>query len=127
VLLSAILTLAVIFPDIDPPAKYKAWIENHEVWMETDAGPRRVTYDALADNPVAVSPTGDRVVYGVINPDFDSVHCANTPRKYLVMVNASVQFLWKASIDEACQDFDKFEWIDDHRIGVMLCGHANCF
>jgi hypothetical protein len=33
-----------------------------EVWMQTDAGPHRITYDAMAAEPVAVSPQGDRVV-----------------------------------------------------------------
>lgn len=115
-----------MFPDIDPPAKYKVWIENHEVWMETGSGPRRVTYDALAADPVAASPSGDRVIYGVVNPDFDAVHCANTPRKYIVMVNASGQFLWRTGFQEACEDFGQFEWIDDHRVGAMLYGRANC-
>jgi hypothetical protein len=126
VLIPVILALALMSPDIDPPPKYKAWVQGHEVWMETDAGPRRVIYDALAAEPVAASPGGDRVVYGVINTNFD-VHCGNTPQKFVVLVNASGQFQWKTALKEACTDFTKFEWIDAHRIGVMLCGHANCF
>jgi hypothetical protein len=127
-LLHGLLTFALLMsPDIDTPPKYKAWIENHEVSMQTDAGPRRIVHDALAADPVAASPTGDRVVYAVINTNFDAPHCGNTPKKYVVLADASGQSQWRASIDEACQDFDKFEWIDDHRIGVMLCGHANCF
>jgi hypothetical protein len=127
VLIPLVLAFALVSPDIDSPPKYKAWVENHEVWMETSAGPRRVVYDALAADPVAASPSGDRIVYGVINPDFDAPHCGNTPQKFVALVNASGQFQWKAALKEACNDFDKFEWIDDHRIGVMLCGHANCF
>src|SRR5664279_3714570 len=126
-LIPVILAFALMFPDLDAPPKYKAWIQDHEVWMETSAGPRRVIYDALAADPVAASPAGDRVVYGVINPDFDPPHCGNTPQKFVVLVNASGQFQWKTALKDACNDFTKFEWIDDHRIGVMLCGHANCF
>jgi hypothetical protein len=127
VLIPVILALALMSPDIDTPPKYKAWIEEQEVWIETNAGPRRVIYDALAADPMAASPTGDRVVYGVVNPTFDAVHCGNTPQKFVVLVDASGRFQWKTALEEACNDFTKFEWIDDQRIGVMLCGHANCF
>ena len=121
-----VLAFALMFPDLDSPLKYKAWIQNHEIWMETSAGPRRVIYDAHTADPVAASPSsGDRVVYGVINPDFDAVHCGNTPRNYIVLVNASGQFFWKAGFEEACEDFGQLEWIDDHRIGAMLYGRAN--
>lgn len=102
-----------------------AWIADHEVWIQTEAGPRRITYDAMAAEPVAVSPHGDRVVYGSLNPNF-TPDCGNTPFKYVVLVSASGQFLWKAA-PEAWDDFDRLEWIDEHRIGVMLCGRANCF
>jgi hypothetical protein len=44
----------------------------------------------------------------------------------VVLVSASGQFLWKAALEEACNDFDRFEWIDEDRIGIMQCGHANC-
>jgi len=113
--------------DMGTPPKYRAWIEGHEVWMLTDTGPRQITYDALAANPVAASPTGDRVVYGQLNPIFDAEHCGNTPRKYVVLVNSFGQALWKTGLQDACNDFDKFEWIDAGHIGVMLCGRANCF
>lgn len=119
------LAFALLSPDLDAPPKYKAWIQDHEVWMETSAGARRVVYDPVAADPVAVSPSGDRVVYGVINTSFD-VHCGNNPRKYIVLVTASGQFLWKVGFEEACEDFGQFEWIDDHRIGAMLYGRANC-
>jgi hypothetical protein len=111
--------------NLDTAPHYKAWVQDHEVWMETDGGDRLVVYDPLAAEPVAASPAGDRVVYAVLNPNFDADHCANTPRKYIVLTGAFGQPLWRAGAD-ACNDFDKFEWIDDGRIGVMTCGHANC-
>lgn len=126
-MLPLLLTAALLMlPDIDPPSQYKAWIQDHQVWMQTSAGDRRVTYDELAAEPVAGSPNGDRVVYGVINPNFDAEHCGNTPRKYVVLVDGFGRRLWKVGLEFACEDFDKFEWIDDHRIGVMLCGRVNC-
>lgn len=51
--------------------------------METDAGPRRVLHDALAAEPAAGSPIGDRVVYAAVNPDFDSEPCGDTPKTFL--------------------------------------------
>lgn len=38
-MLPLLLTAALLMlPDIDPPPKYKAWVEEHEVWIETGAG-----------------------------------------------------------------------------------------
>jgi hypothetical protein len=122
-----LLMLALLMsPDIDPPPKYKAWVQDHEVWIETSAGERRVVFDALAAEPAAMSPNGDRVVYAALNPLFDAERCGNTPQKYLVLVKGYGEFVWKIGFEQACNDFTKFEWIDDHRIGAMLCGHANC-
>lgn len=113
--------------DLESPPKYKAWVKDHEVWTQTDAGDRLVLHDPLAAEPAAASPSGDRVVYAVLNPLFDAPHCGNTPRKYLALVTSDGKLVWKIGFEEACEDFDRFEWIDNQRIGAMLCGHANCF
>ena len=126
-MLTALLLGLGLSPDLDAPPKYKAWVQDHEVWVQTEAGDRRVTYDALAADPVAASPEGDRVVYAQRNPLFDPPHCGNTPDKFLVLVKANGEQLWKIGFEEACQDFSQLEWIDEHRIGAMLCGRANCF
>jgi hypothetical protein len=127
-MLSALLLLGLGFTaDLDAPPKYKAWVQDHEIWIQAQAGDRRVVYDALAADPVAASPEGDRVVYAQLNPLFDAPHCGNTPQKFLVLVKANGEQVWKVGFEEACQDFQKFEWIDNHRIGAMLCGRANCF
>jgi len=73
-----------------------------------------------------VSPAGVRVVYAVLNPNFDAVHCGRTPRKFLALLTSDDQFMWKAGFEEACEDSTQFEWIDEYRIGAMMCGHANC-
>src|SRR5450755_2136112 len=44
-LIPIILAFALMFPDLDPPPKFKAWVENNEVWMETSTGPRRVAFE----------------------------------------------------------------------------------
>jgi hypothetical protein len=127
-LTSALFLLTLVTAsDLDPAPKYKAWVEDHEIWTQTDAGDHQVLYDALASEPAAVSPSGDRVVYAVLNPLFDAPHCGNTPQKYLALVKTNGNPIWKIGFEEACNDFERFEWIDDKRIGAMLCGHANCF
>ena len=128
-MLTALLLLVLgFFPDLDAPPKYKAWVQNHEVWMETDGGSRQVLYDALAAGPVAASPDGNHVVYAQRNPLFDTPHSGNTPYKFLVLAKSNGEQVWKIGFEEACcQDFSQVEWIDDHRIGAMYCGHANCF
>ena len=125
-MLSLFLATALMMsPDIEPPPKYKAWVKDHEVWIETKAGDHRVVFDALAAQPAAVSPKGDRVVYAVDNPNTDE-HCNYTPRQYIALVNNHGSPLWKIGLDN-CNEFSEFEWIDEHRIGAKLCGHANCF
>src|SRR5581483_9805519 len=119
--LALLLLLTTIHPDLDTPPKYKAWVDGHEVWADSADGPRRVAHDALAAEPVAASPSGDRVVYAALNPKFDERTCSNTPRKFVVLVNRFGQSLWRTELSEACEDFSKFEWIDDGRIGVVLC------
>jgi len=110
-------------PDIEPPPKYKVRVEDHEVWVETADGEKRVVFDALAAEPAAVSPNGDRVVYAVDNPNGD---CNEAPRQYIALVSNQGSPIWKVALDN-CNEFNHFEWIDEHRIGAKMCGHANCF
>ena len=122
-----LLTVALLFQAASSPVTVKGWIANHEVWIEKGAEARAIIYDAMAVEPVEVSPSGDKVLYAALNPKFDQIHCANTPRQYVVLANASGRLMWKAALEQACNEFSRFDWIDAHRIGVMLCGHANCF
>lgn len=118
--------MLAMFPDLGTDPKHRAWVEDHEVRIKTNAGNRRVLFDALAAEPVAASASADRVVYAVLNPLFDAPHCGNTPKKYLSLVGATGEPVWKIGFEQACEVFSKFEWIDDQRIGALLCGHANC-
>ncbi len=124
---SLLLTVALVLQAASSPLTVKAWIENHEVWIEKGAETRAVIYDGLAVEPVEVSPNGDKVLYAVLNPKFDQFSCANTPSQYVVLASAAGQIVWKAALEQACNEFARFDWIDEHRVGVMLCGHANCF
>ncbi|HME33378.1 MAG TPA: hypothetical protein VKG65_11545 [Terriglobales bacterium] len=126
-LTSLVLTFTLLLQAASSSATVKAWIENHEVWIEKDGEAHVVLYDGMAVEPVEVSPSGDKVIYAELNPKFDQEHCANTPRQYVVLANASGHVEWKAGPEDACGEFDRFDWIDEHRIGVMHCGHANCF
>lgn len=117
-----LLSALLMSPDIDPPPKHKVWIENHEVWMETGSGPRRVAYDATASYPVAVSPSGDRLAYAV--PDGKPVPDGAKPSMRVVLITSAGQSLGGFSPEDPY--FDSLEWIDENRVGVMLCGHANC-
>jgi hypothetical protein len=112
-----------MFLDVDSPPKYKAWIQDHEVWMDSSAGPRRVICDALAADPVAASPSGDRVAYTV--PDGKPVPDGLRPSMLVVIVDVDGRSLAKFTAEENSV-FDVIEWIDNNRIGVWYCGHANC-
>ena len=51
---------------------------------------------------------------------------AETRPKLSYPAKSCGEFAWKVGFDEACRDFQQFQWMDDHRIGAMLCGQANC-
>ena len=97
--------MLAMFPDLATDPKHGAWVGDHEVWIETNAGNRRVLFDALAAEPVAALPSADRVVYAVLNPQFDAPYCGNTPRKYLALVRATGEPVWKIGFEQACEDF----------------------
>ena len=122
-----LLTVTLVLQAASSPLTVKAWIEDHEVWIEKGTEARAVIYDGMAVEPIEVSPNGDKVLYAVLNPKFDRMHCANTPSQYVVLASASGEIAWKVALEQACKEFDRFDWIDEHRVGVMLCGHANCF
>lgn len=91
------------------------------MWMETSAGNRRVTYDALASYPIAPSPSGDRVAFAV--PDGKPVREGQRPSMLVVVIDADGRTL--AKFAPADGYFDGIEWIDSERIGVVMEGHAN--
>jgi len=109
-------------PDVEPPPKYKVRIENHEIWIDTDGGPRRVTYDAAASYPIAVSQSGDKLAFAV--PGGKSISEGSKPPMQVVIMSSAGQSLSKFSPEDPY--FDSLEWIDEERIGVMTSGHANC-
>lgn len=91
------------------------------MWMETSAGNRRVTYDALASYPIAPSPSGDRVAFAV--PDGKPVREGQRPSMLVVVIDADGRTLAKFAPGDGY--FDGIEWIDSERIGVVMEGHAN--
>src|SRR5450755_5062086 len=111
-----------MFPDLDAPPKFKVWVENNEVWMETSAGPRRVAFEASASYPVAITQSGDRVAYTV--RDDKPVIPGVKPSDLVVVVTADGRSFSRFAPEDP--GFDQLEWIDENRIGVMLPGHANC-
>lgn len=60
-----IIFALLLAPDIEPSTRDKAWIQDNEVWIKTDAGERRVIYDPTASYPIASALAGDRVAYAV--------------------------------------------------------------
>lgn len=109
-------------PDIDPRPQYQAWIQDHEVWVETSSGDRRVRYDAAASYPIAPSPSGDQVAYAV--PDGKPVPEGLRSTMLIEIMGADGRALAKFPPEDGY--LDGIEWIDNDRIGVVTAGHANC-
>jgi hypothetical protein len=122
VLSTLLILLSLMSPEIDPQPKYKVWIENHEVWMQTSAGPRRVLYDAAGSYPIAISQSGNKLAYAV--SDGKPVADGAKPSMRVALITSAGQSLGGFAPEDPY--FDSLEWIDEDRVGVVLGGHANC-
>ena len=103
-------------------------IDNNEVSIETSTGLRQITHDGTPKRLPLISPDGKRIVYVV------DLWLTNGPHKDdsgdpedVVETDIHGKVL-RHIIPEGYvpRQFDRLEWIDNHRVGAMACGHANC-
>jgi hypothetical protein len=103
-------------------APNKVSIRNNEIWVQTASAERQLTHDGIPKRLPAVSPSGDAVIYAVDHPI-----PLNPPEETIVVIAMDGKIrqtiIPRGYVPAA---FDRLEWLDDHRIGAMSCGHANC-
>ena len=102
------------------------WIDNNEVWMQTAGGPRQLTSDNIPKRLPLLSPDSKRLIYVVDQPSPD---VGREPDQELVFeIDTDGKPLLKIIPKGYVPDrFERLDWIDERRIGAMVCGHANCF
>jgi hypothetical protein len=102
------------------------WIDNNEVWMQTAGGPRQLTSDNIPKRLPLLSPDSKRLIYVVDQPSPD---VGREPDQELVFeIDTDGKPLLKTIPKGYVPDrFERLDWIDERRIGAMVCGHANCF
>lgn len=116
--------VALWFQTTDTPNP-NIWIENNEVWMQTAGGPRQLTSDNIPKRLPLLSPDGKRLIYVVDQPSPDVRR--EPDREVVFEIDTDGKTLRKIIPKGYVPDrFDRLDWIDERRIGAMVCGHANC-
>jgi hypothetical protein len=104
----------------------KIWTDQNEIWVETPAGPRQLTHDGIRKRLVVLSSSGTRLIYVVDDWSSDPQH-QQPPKEDVVEIDSKGKVLRHIVPDGYVPEpFDRLEWIDNHRVGAMTCGHANC-
>ena len=103
-------------------------IDNDEVSIQTSTGFRQITHDGTPKRLPLISLDGKRIVYVVDlwltgGPHKDK----NGNPEDVVEIDIHGKVL-QHMIPEGYIPirFDRLEWIDNHRVGAVGCGHANC-
>jgi WD40-like Beta Propeller Repeat len=103
-------------------------MDNNEVSVKTSTGFQQITHDGTPKRLPVISPDGKRIVYVV---DLWLTHGRHNDDsgdpEDIVETNIEGKVL-RHIIPEGYipVQFDRLEWIDNHRVGGMGCGHANC-
>jgi hypothetical protein len=116
---------AFLFQTTDTPNP-NIWIENNEVWTRTAGGPRQLTGDSIPKRLPLLSPDGKRLIYVVDQPSPDIRRHPDQERIFEVDSDGKPlrTIIPKGYVPDR---FERLDWIDERRIGAMVCGHANCF
>lgn len=99
-----------------------ASVKDNEIWLRTPSGERQLTRDGVPKRLPTLSPAGDSLMYVVDHP------VANNSAQEEIIVLDMEGNIRKRITPEGYvpREFDRLDWIDEHRIGAMACGHANC-
>ncbi len=117
VLMAAVMWQVPVFSALN-----KVFVRDNEIWLQTESGKRQLTYDGVPKRLPTLSSSGDTVMYVVDHPVPQ-----NAPEETIDLLdlhsNTKQRIIPQGYVPA---EFDRLEWIDEHRIGAMSCGHANC-
>jgi hypothetical protein len=105
-----------------PEGSNSVSLKDNEIWLRTPSGERQLTHDGVPKRLPTLSPSGDDLTYVVDHPQ------TNDPPKEEIIVldmegNIRKRITPKGYVP---REFERLDWLDEQRIGAMLCGHANC-
>ncbi len=97
-------------------------VKDNEIWLQTASGERQLTHDSIPKRLPTLSPSGNDLMYVVDHPQ------PNDPPKEEIVLLGLEGDVRKRITPEGYvpREFDRLDWIDEHRIGALACGHANC-
>jgi hypothetical protein len=93
-------------------------VQKNEVWVQ-----RQLTHDSVPKRSPVVSPSGNEVAYAVDKKTRNELQ----EEEEIVLVNMNGEIIWRSvPEDYISTSSEELGWIDDGRIGILGCGHANC-
>lgn len=93
-------------------------VQNNEVWVQ-----RQLTHDGVPKRSPVVSSSGNEVAYAVDKKTRSELQ----EEEEIVLVNMNGEIIWRSvPEDYISTSSEELGWIDDGRIGILGCGHANC-
>jgi hypothetical protein len=107
-----------------PP--FTASIIDNEIYLMSTSGSRLtarpLTHDGIPKRLPTLSPSGDGLMYVVDHPVPNSA-----PKEEIILLDLGGNVRKRITPEgDVPREFDRLDWIDEHRIGAMACGHANC-
>ena len=136
-LLACMAVLALVWQTATTSAN-TVTLKNNEVWLQTASGERQLTHDSVpkrlpilyypVDNAISrpanslISPSGDSLIYVVDHPVPN-----DAPKEEIIVLDMEGNIRKRITPEGYVPgEFERLDWIDEHRIGAMTCGHANC-
>jgi hypothetical protein len=93
-------------------------VQKNEVWVQ-----RQLTHDSVPKRSPVVSPSGNEVAYAVDKKTRNELQ----EEEEIVLVNMNGEIIWRSvPEDYISTSSEELGWINDGRIGILGCGHANC-
>jgi hypothetical protein len=105
-----------------PSDSSTASVKDNEIWLLAPSGERQLTHDAVPKRLPTLSPAGDGLIYVVDHPVVN-----NSAQEEIIVLDLDGSIRKRIAPEGYVpREFDRLDWIDEHRIGALACGHASC-
>ena len=101
-----------------PESSSSVSLEDNEIWLQTPSGERQLTHDGVPKRLPTLSPAGDGLIYVV-----DHLFANHAPEEEIVILDRDGSVHKRITPQGVWREFDRLDWLDDHRIGALECGH----
>jgi len=106
-----------------PSDSSTASVKDNEIWLQTPSGERQLTHDGVPKRLPTLSPAGDGLIYVVDHPVVN-----NSAQEEIIVLDLDGSIRKRIAPEGYVpREFDRLDWIDEHRIGALASGHANSF